>query len=90
VNGPAGSSTNTLASYIVTSPTPKFGNVALAGGNLIFSGANGPAGVEYRILTSSNLVTWVPVFTNTIPINGNYGYTNSTTGASAFFELVSP
>jgi PKD repeat protein len=90
VNGPAGSSTNILANYIVASPTPALGNLALSGGNLIIGGTNGPVGVEYRILESTNLLTWTPVFTNTIRSNGGYGFTNSTAQASAFFRLVSP
>ena len=90
VDGPAGSSTNVLANYIVASPTPALGNLALSGGNLIIGGTNGPVGVEYRILESTNLLTWTPVFTNTIRSDGSFSYTNSTAQASAFFRLVSP
>lgn len=90
VYGPGGSSTVSLASYIISSPKPVLGNVKLTGGNLVIGGTNGPVGVEYRILISTNLVTWTPVFTNTIPANGSYAYTNSTSHGSAFFQLVSP
>jgi PKD repeat protein len=90
VYGPGGSSTVTLASYIITSPKPVLGNVRLTGGSLVIGGTNGPVGVEYRILESTNLVTWAPVFTNTIQNNGSYGYTNSATQKTAFFQLVSP
>jgi PKD repeat protein len=95
VYGPGGSSTVTLANYIVASPAPILSVQILAGGKLAFSGTNGPAGVQYRILTSTNLAlaftNWIPVFTNTISSNGSYGYTNSATAqASAYYRLVSP
>jgi PKD repeat protein len=90
VVGPAGSSTNILANYIVTSPTPTLGNVVLSGGKLTIGGTNGPVGVQYRIFESTNLTTWAPVFTNTIGATGNYNYTNSYSGTKAFFRLTSP
>jgi len=94
VNGPGGSSTNILASYIVASPTPSLGNVTRFGGNLVFGGSNCPAGVQYRILSATNLTTaltnWLPVSTNTFLSNGTFTYTNSATTNSAFFRLVSP
>lgn len=90
VSGPAGSSTNTLANYIVVSTRPTLGNITFSGSKLIFGGANAPVGVEYRILMSTNLITWFPVYTNFIQSNGAYWFTNSTVQASAFFRFVSP
>jgi PKD repeat protein len=95
VRGPAGSSTNIVANYIVTSPAPKLGNLSLLAGKLILGGTNGPVHVQYRILTSTNLglplANWTPVLTNTIPSNGFYGYTNGfPTNRAAYFRLVSP
>jgi len=90
VSGPAGSSTNILANYIIASPTPALNNLTLSGNKLIIGGTNGPVGVEYRILESTNLINWIPVLTNTIGSNGSYGYTNSAAQPAAFFQLVSP
>ena len=95
VYGPGGSSSVTLANYIVASAAPVLGAPTLSGGKLAFSGANGPAGVTYRILTSTNLAlaisNWTPVFTNTISSSGNYGYTNAVpTTQGAYYRLVSP
>jgi hypothetical protein len=95
VSGPAGSSSNVLANFIVASPTPKLASVAFSGGKLVLGGTNAPAGVKYRILTATNLVlplaSWTPVLTNTFLSNGSFAYTNSTpTNKAAFFRLVSP
>lgn len=95
VSGPGGSSTVSLANFIVASPSPKLLAQTLASGKLVLSGTNGPAGVQYRILTSTNLAlaitNWIPVFTNTISSTGSYGYTNAaTTNKTAYYRLVSP
>ena len=94
VNGPAGSSTNVLSSYIKTYPKPQIIAPSLSAGKLVFIGTNCPAGVQYRILTTTNLaqvsVNWVPVYTNTFTGVGSFGYTNSMTNAGAFYRLVSP
>lgn len=93
VTGPGGSSTVTVANYIVASPTPQV-NAILSGGNFVLSGTNSPAGVQYRILTSTNvalpLSDWQPVATNAFSSTGTFNYTNSTTNAASFFRLVSP
>jgi PKD repeat protein len=95
VYGPGGSSTEVLANYIVTSPTPRLSSVFQSGDKLVFSGTNAPAGVQYRILMATNLTTalasWTPVLTNTVSALGGFSYTNSTpTNQAAFFRLVSP
>jgi PKD repeat protein len=95
VTGPAGSSTNILTNYIVSSPAPKLNNLTYFNGKLTLGGTNGPVNVRYRILTSTNLAlplaNWTPVLTNTIPSNGFYGYTNGfPTNLAAYFRLVSP
>lgn len=95
VNGADGSSTNTLANYIVVKPKPALGKPVLTGGGLVLSGTNGPAGQQYRILSSTNvalpLASWTPVFTNTFNSDGSYGYTNSTlVNKAGFLLLVSP
>jgi PKD repeat protein len=95
VNGPGGSSTNTLANYVVVKSKTAIGKVAVAGGKLVLSGANGPAGQPYRILTTTNvalpLANWTPVMTNVFAADGSYSYTNTLgTNAAGFFLLVSP
>ncbi|HTV62463.1 MAG TPA: PKD domain-containing protein [Verrucomicrobiae bacterium] len=94
VYGPGGSSTVTVANYIVASPTPKIGGLALAAGKLVFSGTNCPVGAQYRILTSTNvampLADWTPVVTNTFGSSGTFSYTNSISSTNSFFLLVSP
>jgi PKD repeat protein len=95
VNGTGGSSTNTKANYVVVKPKTAIVGVTLAGGKLVFGGANGPAGQPYRILTATNvalpLAGWTPVWTNVFGADGSYSYTN-TPGANVagFFLLVSP
>jgi len=95
VNGAGGSSTNTLANYIVVKPKPAFGKPVLTGGGLVLSGINGPAGQQYRILSTTNvalpLASWTPIYTNTFNSDGSYGYTNSAvTNKAGFLLLVSP
>jgi len=95
VNGAGGSSTNTLANYIVVKPKPALGKPVLSGTSLILSGVNGPAGQQYRILSTTNvalpLASWTPVYTNTFNSDGSYGYTNSTlVNKAGFLLLVSP
>ena len=93
VYGPGGSSTNILANYIVTSPVPEI-NTALVAGQFTLGGTNCPVGVQYRILTSTNLTlpiaSWQPVVTNKFLSNGSFSYTNATTNATSFFQMVSP
>lgn len=92
VYGPGGSTSYTVANFIVTSPTPKI-NFAAINGKLVFTGTNCPATVQYRILTSSNLMTalpnWKPIYTNSFANNGTFAYTNTPT-TNSFFILVSP
>ena len=95
VNGAGGSSTNTLANYIMVKPKPALGKPVLSGSSLILSGVNGPAGQQYRILSTTNvalpLASWTPVYTNTFNSDGSYGYTNSAvTNKAGFLLLVSP
>ena len=95
VNGTGGSSTNTKANYVVVKPKTAIVGVTLAGGKLVFGGANGPAGQPYRILTATNvalpLAGWTPVWTNVFAADGSYSYTNTLgTNAAGFFLLVSP
>ena len=94
VNGPGGSSTNTLVNGIGVFATPRLVMPVLSGGKLVFSGTNCPAGVQYRILTTTNIAlpsgSWTPVWTNIFSGAGSFGYTNSMTNAAAFFKLVSP
>ena len=95
VYGPGGSSTNIMANYIVTSPTPKFSQmVLLSGGKLVFGGTNCPVGAQYRILSTTNvalpLASWTPVVTNTFLPDGSYSYTNSAGKTNLYFRLVSP
>ena len=91
VVGPGGSSTDTLANFIVASPAPQI-SAALVGGKFVLSGTNCPAGVQYRILNTTNLALagWTPVVTNTFLNNSSFSYTNATTNADSFFRLVSP
>jgi PKD repeat protein len=93
VSGPGGSSTLTLANYVVASPSPKI-VTAFANSHFVLSGTNCPAGLEYRLLSSTNLAlpltSWKPVFTNTFLSNGSFSYTNATTNATSFFQLISP
>ncbi len=93
VYGPGGSSADILANYIVTSPVPKI-NTALVAGQFTLGGTNCPVGVQYRILTSTNLTlpiaSWQPVVTNKFLSNGSFSYTNATTNATSFFQLISP
>lgn len=94
VYGAGGSSTISLASYIVASPTPKLGLPSLAAGKLVFGGTNCPANVQYRIFSTTNISapfgSWTPVYTNTFLSNGSFSYTNSVSPGAAFFQLVSP
>lgn len=93
VYGPGGSTTYTVANYIVTSPTPKI-SLTSSNGKLVFSGANCPGGVQYRILTSTNILAalpgWKPVYTNTFANNGTFSYTNNVGSGNAFYIMVSP
>jgi PKD repeat protein len=93
VSGPGGSSTLTLANYVVASPSPKI-LAAFANSHFVLSGTNCPAGLQYRLLSSTNLALplaeWQPVFTNTFLNNGSFAYTNSLTNTTGFFHLVSP
>lgn len=94
VNGPGGSSTATLANYIVASPAPAIGT-SWSGGLFTLSGANCPPGAQYRILTSTNvalpLADWTQVLTNTFTSSGMFAFTNpATTNGSGFFRLISP
>ena len=94
VTGSGGTNTSTLANYVVVKPKAALGGVTLAGGKLVFSGANGPAGQPYRILTTTDvalpLAGWTPVWTNMFAADGSYSYTDATgANASCFFLLVS-
>lgn len=95
VQGAGGYATNTMTSYIKTSPKPTLKPATLSGGKLMFSGTNCPAGVRYRILTSTNLTlsvtNWTPIFTNTYLGNGSFAYTNNAmTNTRAYYRMVSP
>lgn len=93
VYGLGGSSTETIANFIVTSPKPKI-ILATPSGKVVLNGSNCPSGVQYRILTSTNLTTtlpnWKPIYTNTFASNGTFSYTNSIGGTNTFFIMVSP
>ena len=92
VYGPGGSSTDTVANFIVTSPTPKI-NWSFSNNSLILSGTNCPVGVKYRVLTSTNLTVatgWKPIYTNTFASNGTFSYTNNIGSTNSFFIMVSP
>jgi PKD repeat protein len=93
VYGTGGSSTDTVANFIVASARPVI-NLAASIPQLVFSGANCPVGVQYRILTSTNLLTalanWKPVYTNKFASNGTFSYTNTIGGTNSFFIMVSP
>ena len=93
VIGPGGSATNTVANYIVASPTPKIISSA-SNGQIMFTGKNCPAGVKYRILNSTSVIaslaSWKPVYTNTFASNGTFSYTNTVGNGDLFFVLVSP
>jgi PKD repeat protein len=93
VSGPGGSSTNTVANYIVASSTPTI-KTTFSGSNLMINGTNCPAGVQYRILTTTNLAlplaSWNPVWTNTFSSNGSFSCTNAMTNVAGYFRLVSP
>ncbi len=95
VTGSGGTGTSTKANYVTVKPKAALGGVTLAGGKLVFSGANGPAGQQYRILTAANvalpLASWTPVWTNVFAADGSYSYTNTLgTNAASYFLLVSP
>jgi PKD repeat protein len=93
VYGPGGSSSDTVAHFIVTSPAPNIKSMA-SSGQLIFNGSNCPAGVQYRILSSTNVLTtlanWTPIYTNTFASNGTFAFTNTIGKTNAFFIMVSP
>lgn len=93
VYGPGGSSSFSVAHFIVTSPQPDIKSTASAG-QLIFNGSNCPAGVQYRILSSTNVQTtlagWTPIYTNTFASNGTFAFTNSIGKTNTFFIMVSP
>jgi PKD repeat protein len=93
VYSPAGSSSVTVANFIVASPTPKV-TLTAANGQIVLSGTNCPAGVQYRFLTTTNVMTvlsnWKPIFTNTFGSNGTFAYTNIIGKTNSFFILVSP
>jgi PKD repeat protein len=93
VYGPGGSSSYSVAHFIVTSPTPNI-SLMTSTGQLIFNGSNCPAGVQYRILSSTNVQTtlanWTPVYTNTFASNGTFSYTNMIGKTNTFFIMVSP
>jgi PKD repeat protein len=93
VYGPSGSSSFSVAHFIITSPQPNIKSMA-SSGQLIFNGSNCPAGVQYRILSSTNVSTalssWKPIFTNTFASNGTFSYTNTIGGTNTFFIMVSP
>lgn len=93
VYGAGGSSTDTVANYIVALPHPKI-SFAVINRNLVFTGTNCPPNVQYRVLSSTNLMTalanWKPVYTNTFGGNGAFAYTNGLSGTNSFFILVSP
>jgi len=84
-----GSSTTTVANYIVASPAPTISSI-LSAGNLVLSGANCPAAAPYRILCSRDLVNWFPVTTNVFLSDGSFSCFVGATNAASFFELVSP
>jgi autotransporter-associated beta strand protein len=99
VTGTGGAKSLTNTAYIVVTTghavPPTIGGVTVAGGKLVFSGANGTAGQQYRILTATSLAVplanWTPVLTNVFAADGSYSYTNTLgTNAAAFFLLVSP
>lgn len=94
VTGPGGANTGTQTGYIVASATPTIGSAIYANGEFVINGLNGPAGVQYRILTSTNLTLplaeWKTLVTSTFASNGSFSYTNATTNATSFFQLVSP
>ena len=93
VSGAGGSSTTTVANYIVASPAPKI-TTAFANSQFVLSGTNCPVGLQYRLLSSTNLALpqaqWQPVFTNIFLNDGSFAYTNSLTNTTGFFQLVSP
>lgn len=93
VSGPGGSSTTTVANFVVASPKPKI-NFATVNGKLVFTGTNCPIGIQYRILTATNATTllpnWKPVYTNTFDSNGNFAYTNTPGPTNLFFIMASP
>jgi PKD repeat protein len=93
VYGPGGSSSDSVAHFIVTSPQPNIKSMA-SSGQLIFNGSNCPAGVQYRILSTTNVQTtlanWKPIYTNTFAGNGTFSFTNTIGRTNTFFIMVSP
>ena len=95
VYGPGGSSTVTVANYIVASTAPDISATLDAFGNCVLSGANCPVGVQYHIVATSDLTqpigTWTPVTTtNVFSSGGTFSVTLSPTNGASFFQLVSP
>ncbi len=92
VYGPGGSSTVTVANFIVASPAPVI-TTSVSSGNFTLSGTNAPVGVAYRILTTTNLtppIAWTVAQASTFPSSGVFSYSTPATNREAFFELVSP
>jgi hypothetical protein len=76
--------------------TPRIGNVALAGGNFLFTGSNGLPQGTYWVLASTNVTLpvnqWTPVSTNQFDALGNFGFTNppATNTAQLFYLIELP
>jgi hypothetical protein len=82
-----------LLSVMAAAPQPVINGVAIAAGNLIFSGTNGTAGGLFHVLATTNLATpltnWVALTTNSFNANGSFSVTNAITpGTPQEFYLI--
>lgn len=77
-------------------PPPQFGNISLAGGNLVLTGAGGSSNGTFVVLTATNLAlpvsNWTRLLTNQFDGVGNFNLTNDldTNAPQTFYRLELP
>jgi autotransporter-associated beta strand protein len=85
--------TNGVLSVVLGAVAPQFGQVSLAGTNLLMSGSGGAAGYFYSVLAATNLVTpftnWSLISTGLFDGSGNFIFSNGINPQSSqqFYEI---
>jgi len=85
--------TNGVLSVVLGTVAPQFGQVSLAGTNLLMSGSGGAAGYFYSVLAATNLITpltnWSLISTGFFDGNGNFIFSNGINLQSSqqFYEI---